>query len=331
MPERFRAPGNLSELSAEGLVAWSDNVVSPIFDDVAALFPGFYNPAVVDTPVNAQAASVRWPAFPGTLLSKRLGEQERWHRADASRDAQDEYCEWSVKRHADGSIQRVTFTTETSGYYEHLLDVAPDLLGELYQQATGQAVNVESLRDSNGFYTPSNPLNFLTDGPIVHLAQDNNTLGAAVRLAGDATVLRERDGKPVVHPQALVSCGGIGVATRHSDPQIAAAVNNLVAQGFDITLANPPGLYLDQFISAGLKTPTGIDAATFWTVERGDASHAVRARFEVPSEQGFTVSDITAGGRPIKFGSQLAERVRVRLDAIAKPGDGVPARQPCVA
>lgn len=326
---RFAVPGNIVEISEQALDAWSA-VVSLIFDEVVALNPRLYNPTLVDTPSDHETLDVTWPASPGTLLGKRIGPERRWAAADGARDLQDEYCEWSVLRSSDGRVERVTFTSETSGYYDHLLDVDEGLLVDLYSEAVGRVVDPAEIKDANGFYKPDNPLNVRTDGTIVHLSQGNNTLGAAVRLAGDATVLREDDkGRPVVHPQTLVNCGGLGVATRHSDPRIASAVNNLVAKGFEITLADPPGLYLDRLTTTGMETPDGADAAAFWTIERGDADHVVRARFEVPEDRGYKVGDITIGGRRIEFGAQLADRVQVRLTAVAKPGAPAPARQPC--
>lgn len=37
---------------------------------------------------------------------------KRWEKADASRNVQDEYCEWSVRRDEKGNILSVTFTCE---------------------------------------------------------------------------------------------------------------------------------------------------------------------------------------------------------------------------
>jgi hypothetical protein len=81
----------------------------------------------------------------------------------------------------------------------------------------------------------------------VHLAQANNTLGAAVDLAAKATILRERDGEPVTNQQVLVDCARLGNPFRNSDPQIAAAINNIAASGAEITLQDPPGLYIHGF------------------------------------------------------------------------------------
>jgi hypothetical protein len=104
------------------------------------------------------------------------------------------------------------------------------------------------------------------------------------------------------------------------------------ATGSDVSLADPPGLYLDSLVAAGLETPNGTDPHDFWHVERGDSDHAVRASFEVPEELGYSVGDITIGGRTRDFGAQLAERVHVRIEALGKPSttDSVEPR-PCVS
>ncbi len=327
--QRFAAPGNLKELSKADLRVWSGRL-SELFDDVAA--PAgrhFYNPTKSDTPASAQTAAVTWPAAPGRLLSRRISPERRWEIADGDRNEQDEYCEWSVLRDGE-DVMRVTFTSETPDYYDHMMDVDHNLLVDLYERATGEAVSLGALRDANGFFDAANSFNSRTDGPIVHLMQRSNNLRAAAMLAAEATVLRKReDGRAVSHPQTLIVCGGLGDERRHSDPRIASAINNLVGQRFEITLQDPPGLYLDRFVTTGMKTPDGTDARTFWKVERGEPGHVLRARFEVPASLGYAVSDITLGGRPINAGAQLAERLSVRIEAVARPATFEPRRKPC--
>lgn len=327
--KQFAVPGDLKELSKADLKAWSERL-SGLFDDVAS--PAgrhFYNPVKSDTPATAQTAAVTWPAAPGRLLSRRLSPERRWEIADDDRNQQDEYCEWSVLRDGD-KVVRVTFTTETPDYYDHLMDVDSKLLLELYEDASGQKVPIDELRDGNGLFEAANQFNSRTDGPIVHLMQFSNNLRAAVILAAEATVLRKgRDGRAIRHPQTLIVCGGLGDERRHSDPRIASAVNNLVAQRFEITLQDPPGLYLDRFVTTGMTTPDGADARTFWTIERGGPGHALRARFEVPKEHGYAAGDIKIGGRPIIAGAQLAERLSVRIEAVARPATFDIGRKPC--
>jgi hypothetical protein len=330
---QFSAPGGLTELSADGLRAWSARVQA-IFRRVQREddYPQFYNPLDVDTPADHALKTVTWFAFPARLLIGATSERARWQGADASRDEQDEYCEWSVDRDGDGKIRRVVFTCELPEYWAHLHDTDPDLLLERYEQLVGRPVQLDELRDRNGRYVAANPLNRETTGGLVHLTQSTNNLYAAVSLVAGATVLRQqRDGTPVTNQQELVVCGGLGDPRRNSDPQIAAAVNDLAGQGAQITVADPAGLYIAGLVTGEMEAPGDADPAAFWTIERGTPELAVRARYEVPAELGFTVSDIKVGGRRIEFGAQLADNVQMKVTAIARrPGSFSPQRYDCV-
>lgn len=317
---RFSTPGNVEDANPD---AWSTRAAG-YFDDFARKYPQFYDPTATDTPDGAQHAPVIWSAFSGRLAGNPDGLQ----LADDSRHQQDEYCEWAVER-SGGKITRITFTTEVPEYFEHLFDTDKGALLALYRELVGPEVDPAGLEEGER-YLRANEWNSSTTGRPVHLIQGSNSLEAAVRLAAEATVLRERDGEPVTGNEDLVVCGGLGEPTRNSDPSIAAAVNNAAAQGDEITLEDPPGLYIDGLITGGMATPDGADAGLFWKPERGAPGHTVRASFEVPEDRGYAVGDITIGGRPIELGAQVAVRVRVRIDAVVKPGHHQPERQPCV-
>jgi sensor histidine kinase regulating citrate/malate metabolism len=64
--------------------------------------------------------------------------------------------------------------------------------------------------------------------------------------------------------------------------------------------------------------------------ERGTPDHAVRASFAVLEERGYVVGDIKVDGLPITRGAHVADKVRIRIGAIVKPGDHQPARRRCV-
>lgn len=331
MLPRFNPPGNVTELSDAGRAAWSERIRG-FFTDLAPTFPMLFDPTSIPAAADQATLVVRWPAFPATVRDQATSEEGRWSLADSDRKLQDEYCEWSVLRNAEGKILRVTFTSETPEYYAQLLKEDEAKLQALYEGFTGHPVPLDTLRNANGGYDKRNQWNVRTDGPIAHLMQRSNTLLAAVQLVAMATELRhDADGRLVVNQQQLVECGGLGVPSRNSDPQIAAAVNGLAAQKLDVSLADPPGLYLDGIATGGMGTPDGADPASFWTVERGDADHVVRARFEVPDDDHpYEVGDITIGGKPIRFGAQLADRVNVKVVAIAQPGGHEPTSKPCV-
>jgi hypothetical protein len=321
----FSTPGNVTDSHPKG---WNA-AVAEIFASFVDRFPQFYDPTATDTPNDAQVAPVVWPAFPGSL---RGSPKERLEIADQHRGAQDEYCEWGVEKNSNGKITRITLTTEVPEYFEHLFATDRDALLTFYQDLISPQVAATDL-ERNGAYRRGNRWNRSTKGRPAHLNQLSNNLGAAIQLAAEATILRERNNKPVTGRQELVRCGKLGEPLRNSDPQIASAVNNAAASGAEITLNDPIGLYIDGLITGGMATPDGEDPAAFWKIERGDPQHALRASYEVTDAEarGYLVGDITIDGRPIEFGGQLAVRVRIRLDALIKPGAHPPKRQPCAS
>jgi hypothetical protein len=321
--DQFAPPGDLEDLSPVGRQAWSE-ALQAVFGRFTRDFVQFIDPTETEVPDDADVALVSWGAFPATQRSGT--PEQRWQRVDADRDLQDEYCEWSVERDGAGEVRAVTFTTETPDYYAHLFAVDADAALGLYEQFVGRRVTARDLRTAAGEYDKNNAFNTRVDGPIVHLRQASNTLAAAVQLAAEATILRERDGQPVTDAQSLVACGGLGEPLRNSDPQIAAAVNNLAAEGRDITLAAPPGLYITDLMTNGIQTRDGTDPKTLWSIRRGSSERALRGRFEIPDE---LVGGVTVSGRPLRFGSQLAERVGVGLSVVSFPAGRRPTREPC--
>jgi hypothetical protein len=327
---RFDTPGLLDELSEDHRLAWSRMVAGMIDEFTDGQFPQFYNPTVEDTPAGVTPAPIVWPAFPARVLREEGSGAARWDRADSSRREQDEYCEWSVERDDDGKITRITFTTEVPEYWEHAAENDPSLLLELYRRFVDPRVELGDLFDDREEYVRQNPWNRSTEGRLAHLVQNTNNLFAAIALVAQATILREReDGTPVTDRQELVACARLGDPFRNSDPQIAEVVNDAATLGNEVALLDPVGLYLDGLQSAGMETPDGADAAEFWQVERGAPGHAVRASFEVPEGHGFVVGDIKIDGRPIARGAQVADKVRVRIGAVVKPGDHQPVRLRC--
>jgi hypothetical protein len=304
--------------------AWSAKV-SEIFRPYVADCTQFYDPTKTSTPKGTPEPMISWVAFPARLLGP-----DRLRAAENDRSEQDEYCEWSVRKKG-GKIVRVTFTTEVPEYFAHLSETDPDSLVKLYRKLVDPRVKLADLRDGDGDYLPINRWNHPSrSGRIAHLLQDTNTLGAAVDLVARATVPRmDANGKQVTEQQALIACARLGDPRRHSDPQIAGAVNLAARGGAEITLADPPGLHLGRPRTAGLVTPDGTDAESFWTIERGDPEHTMRARFEVPASKKYVVGDIAIGGKPIQFGGQVAERVQVWVKAIIKPGNHKPKVIPC--
>jgi hypothetical protein len=323
--KRFDTPARVSDAHP---AAWSALVAAIFADYVGQKFPQLYDPVAKDTPAGAQRPMIPWAAFPADLRVREPSQERRWPLADGDRELQDEYCEWSVVR-SGGKITKVTFTTEVPEYWEHLFHTAPAKLVALYRKHVDPLVELADLRGPGGGYRRENKWNTSRPGRLAHMIQRNNTLGAAIDLVANATIQRVRNGKPVTSQQGLVRCAELGNPLRNSDPQIAAAVNEAVRSGGEITLADPIGLYLRRPMTAGMVTPDGADAAKFWTVERGDARHTLRARFEVPPKLGYAVGDIEIGGRKIEFGGQVAERVQVWISPCIKEGHHKVVPQPC--
>jgi hypothetical protein len=325
---RFSTPARLPDPNPD---AWSTRVARILAPYVDGSLPQFYDPTKKNTPPGTPEPMLSWAAFPAALRATTPSQAERWKLADGDRTLQDEYCEWSVQRNKERKITRITFTTEVPEYWEHMLETDPDRLVQLYRKLIDPSVKLADLRRSDGSYRRENRWNTSKPGRLAHLMKGDNTLVAAVDLVARATVLRVKNGQPVTNQQELVRCAGLGNPLRNSDPQIASAVNVAAGQGNEITLADPPGLHLGRPLTAGMVTPDGADAAQFWKIERGDAEHTLRARFEVPAQKRYVVGDIEIGGRPIQFGGQLADRVPIWVKAVVKKGHHKPKPKPCRA
>ncbi len=324
---RFRVPANLADKHPD---AWHTRVSELFAPHVGGHLPQFYNPTEENTPASAATPMLSWAAFPASLRISVPTATERWRIADRDRSVQDEYCEWTVIRNEARKIVRITFSTELPEYWEHLFATDRQRVVDLYRKYVDPTVQPNHL-EAGGRYLRENRWNTSRPGRLMHMTQGDNTLGAALDLVARATTQRVKDGQPVTNQQELVRCAGLGNPFRNSDPQIASAVNVAAGQGSAITLTDPIGLYLGPPPSAGIRAPDDTDAAAFWTRERGDKEHTVRARFEVPASKPYVVGDLEINGRPVDFGGQVADRVTVWIKATVRPGQHTPVPRPCGA
>lgn len=328
----YGPPGRLTDLDETGRKRWNAFISTSVDQAIRgpdprdvrndSPRPQFYNLTRMDTPPDAKVATVSWTAFPRQIKISSPSDTVRWRRADASRDVQDEYCEWSVTRDpTTEQVTRVTFTCEGPEYWD-LLAQTPETLLALYRKYISADVQMGDLYASDGAYQPRNRWNNSTTDGAMHLVQRANTLGAEIELAAAATIRRVIDGRELTTEQELINCGKYGVATRNSDPHIGGAVNALARTRAFISLTDPVGLYIGGLATDGWTTPDGSDPADYWTILRGDATHPVRAVYEVPPARGFTVSDIRINGTPIRFGAQIADFITIQLSAVAcRPGE----------
>lgn len=324
---KFDPPAFLNDLPAAQLTGWSD-LISGFFDaaregdSVNLEFDGprhqFFNPTKVDFAADETELDIAWTAFPRNVKVTSVSDRIRWQRADASRDLQDEYCEWSVNRDAaTGKVTRVTFTCEGPEYWQYLASQSRDVVLGLYREFISPAVQTGDLFDSSGRYVARNKWNNSTTNGAMHLIQRNNTLSAEIELAGGASVVRKISGRILTEERELIDCGLYGGRERHSDPHIGAMVNSLTRQKADVTLQNPVGLYFNDLLTNGWTTPDGSNAKDYWKYIRGNNGKHVRAVYEVPTSKGFVVGDIKINGRRIEFGAQIADFISIKLTGVA--------------
>ncbi|MEU9123183.1 hypothetical protein AB0C96_25520 [Streptomyces sp. NPDC048506] len=322
----YGPPGGLTDLDDVGLKAWNDFITDGVDQAIRGPDPGqalhdgprsqFVDLTKTETAPDAVEATVTWTAFPNRLRLA-VSDRQRWQRADASRDVQDEYCEWSVTRNGAGAITRVTFTCEGPEYWDVLAQSSPDTALELYRRHIGTDVQHSDLVGPDGRYLRRNKWNDSPTHGAMHLVQESNTLGAEIELAAAATIRRVVGGRELTGAQELIACSRYGVAERNSDPHIGEVVNGIARQQADVALSDPVGIYFDDLATDGWRAPDGSDPKGYWSYRRGDHDHPLRAVYEVPADRNFTVGDITINGRPIEFGAQIADFVTMKLMAVA--------------
>lgn len=317
----------------------------------------YYNPRTTNVPKGAAVVPITWTAYPNRIKYEipGAGRRKHWEYADngvpdpnyyppGPRGWQDEYCEWSVTRNAEGQITKISFTSETREYWYALWDVAPNIVLRLYKQLVNEQVKLEDLylRDKSGnpiidpqtgrpAYDELNQWNRTTSGGLAHLIGDFNFQYGAMFLGAQSTILRkDEQGNPITDASQLVDWGSHATPNRNSDPFISARVNDLVRAGVKVTLKNPIGLYIQEpnfgTYELPFTAPDDAKPSDYWKVIRGRKRQAgenydliLHAVYEVPAEHGFTVSDISIGGFPIEFGAQMAETLQV-----AVIGEGIP-------
>jgi hypothetical protein len=175
-------------------------------------------------------------------------------------------------------------------------------------------------------------------GRIMHMAQGNNELLAAIILAAVASWPRTGgDGDGITDEQPLIACAQFGEAGRHSDPHIGALVNELVRAGNEVSLADPAGLYIDSIDTTDWQTPDGSPASDWIRVVRPEIERktgveptdfALRVVVQAPPGAQSALGDVTIGGNKIAFGGQIADKAKVRLRGIARPA---PSQAPILA
>jgi hypothetical protein len=327
---RHDPPGFVDDLTEENRQGWSDLISSFMLTDRVSptLTPQFYDAVKVIEKNPIATQKVTWIAFPKKIKDQSSNDKQRWTKADADRNVQDEYLEWSIKKDNNGKMLKIVFCNEGPEYFQYLGQTQPETLVKLYQDLNpGFSITAADLFhnvDGKMVYNPTNKWNdSTTTGTIMHLIQINNTLGAEVDLGALATVLRKRkDGTPITDSDELIKCSKYGNPGRNSDPTIGAAINSIARGGPLITIQNPVALYIDGINWGQIETPDGTDPSTFWKWARGQEGTYMRAEFEVPSTKDYVLGDLTVKGLPLEYGGQLADFIKISITGRAMDTEG---------
>jgi hypothetical protein len=278
--------------------------------------------------VQTGTKTISWVAYPRSVRrSDQEIDQDRFR-------LQEEYVEWSIDRQADGTIQRVTFTTILPEYFEALSMVGASSLVRGIQQFYPSANPSHADLFGNQFnpdsalpearaaqfrkHMKNNPFNDGTSG-ILCLSQRINTMVALFQLVTDCSV-------PKTDIPAANMCAFIGTTTgacgaeRNSDPAVCSAAQDASRQTKAITLADPVGVRILRLGGIWRLGGSVIDIND--SAQNGGAwaiSHnGRRAVLEV--QPGLTIGDDR-----IVTGAQVSRLLTVAADVIAAPEDRIPA------
>ena len=205
----------------------------------------------------------------------------------------------------------MTFTTETPEYWEALADTEPEVVVELYRRLVDPAVTRRDLF-RGGRYQRDNPFNH--ERGIVHYIMGINGIAPLLNAEQDTQL---RGGvKDNYDAMPLAFANGTPLFTA-ADSRFSLDIGVLQRQGRSLTVGEPVGLYMIDWDDTGFTKPDGTPAGDYWRVVRGGSRAALRLEYEVPASEGFAVGDVSIGGRPIRYGGQLAEHITVMAGGLA--------------
>ena len=317
---RFDTPASIVDTAVAAFFDdWSDFIESNLNTTAGTgtAVGEFVDPSEFDLTITAERPLV-WMAFPRqVLVDRRDDRRAAFTFADsdpATRDPQNEYCEWHVVRNKAGKITKVTFVTESPEYWHRLWNFDRPAVVNLYRTLLNNPGITEADLEQPGpghIYDQFNTFN--TTGGIVHLIQGINKLALALGLAQDVHTGTARDNYETIPPGLRTSV----------DPRVKFDIGALARKPLSLTLREPIGLYITGFDDTGWTKPDGSPVGNYWTIVRGVPGLALRVEYQVPPGEGFVVGDIRIGGRLIEWGGQIAEHVTVTVVGAA----GVRGRQ----
>lgn len=283
--------------------------------------PPWIDPVLVDADV-VTVRNLSWIGFPRATLAVDRRDDRAQGFADAEeagatgawRPRQFEYFEWYATRDATGKVTKVAFSAETPQYFELLAEVDKERVVQLYREYVAPDVQWDELVKADGTYDRHN--RWTTVDGIMHYVNGINELNQAIGLAqaGAAAVFPNPDDPGLVPPRDNFEFPVVG--NNAADDYIIREVAALGRSGFDITVHEPVGLYIDGWDDTGWTKPDGSPVGDYWRITRGWPGAVLRLEYEVPYEEGFVVGDILIGGRPVQHGGQVAEHMTSSLPVI---------------
>jgi hypothetical protein len=305
---RFDTPGSLRDAPPGSALydAWHEVVAGLLKERSGAFFdPSRHGLTVRSRPTYA------WMGFPRPhLVVDHRDDREAAFAAGESRLAQHEYLEWHVTR-TGSKITKVTFVTETPEYWEALAATEPDVLVELYRELVDPRVEKADLF-KRGRYVRDNVWN--RERGIVHYIMPINGIAPLINAEKDSPI--RAGAKDNFDAMPLAFANGTPLFTS-ADSRFSLDIGVLARAGQAVTVREPVGLYMIDWDDTGFTKPDGSPAGDYWRVVRGEPGMALRLEYEVPPEEGFVVGDIAIGGRPIRYGGQLAEHISVMAGGLA--------------
>ena len=280
------------------------------------------DPTVVDPEV-VTIRALSWMGFPRASLTVKRRDDRAQAFLDAEeadggdgsfRPKQVEYFEWFTTRDREtGKVTKVTFSTESPQYFARLAAADHRCVEAIYQQHVDPRVQWDELTNPDGTYNPVNP--WTTTRGIMHFVNTINDITIEVGLArgGAATSVPDPADPDAV---AKDNFEAFPLSENAADDYLNREAAALGRSGFDITVHDPVGLYIDGWDDTGWTRPDGTPVGDYWTITRGRPGAVLRLVYEVPPEEGFQVGDIRIGGRPVVHGGQLAEHMTSSLPVL---------------
>ena len=319
--QAFSPPGGVTDLSERGRQAWSRDVAKSLTDNAGAI-------RTCPTTVPATSSSTRWASnwrptprpkpcvggrSPASWPASPPPGAGRWPRTATPRRSTASGSPCGTPRTASSRPSSPARSPATSTCWP---PTTPSGCSKVYREHVSPDVQLNDLMSGNS-YQERNRWN---RSGAMHMIQGANTLGAAVLLVAQATIVRAGSGGPHdqrQRPHPLRRQRGPRSQQRSADRRRRQHPG---PPGARVTFDDPAGLYLDGLQTAGWETPKANDDPNeFWVVDPGRRGPRACGPCTRCPPTGATRSATSAStvGRS-SSASQIAEGVSVKVVGLAE-------------